>query len=93
MKNVSYRYKISINDLLIHVASRIITQWKVPGKEKLEIIESQFLSQYIGEYIRTFNRNTDLSLLAVTQAKYSTHQGINWKTVTMSRKKMTVKKI
>lgn len=30
--------------------SETIPQWKMPGKEKLEIIESQFLSQYIGEY-------------------------------------------
>jgi len=30
--------------------SETIPQWKMPGKEELEIIESQFLSQYIGEY-------------------------------------------
>ena len=41
---------VMINNLLIHIALRIITQWKMPGKEKLEIIESQFLSQYVGEY-------------------------------------------
>lgn len=60
----------------MHITSRIITQWKMPGKEKLEIIESQFLSQYIGEQ-QNFNSSIDLSLLAVTQAKYSTLQDNN----------------
>lgn len=42
--------------------SETIPQWKMPGKEELEIIESQFLSQYIGEY-QDINSDNDLFTL------------------------------
>lgn len=33
-----------------------VPQWQIPGKEQLEIIDSKYISQYIGKY----NNRTDL---------------------------------